>query len=180
MAFWITLVRALFALILGVGLLLQPDKALPILGNFIGVFWLMTGIVSLRWGVRGEKAKGTAVLAGVIGVFAGLLMITRWLAMRYVGQELLFTVVGVVMVLTGIIHVWHGYQSEQGENGRSWTATLLGFFEVVLGVLVIVVPLEEGSLIYYAAAIWAVVGGIVIFGDALRIRRQQKRSMSID
>jgi uncharacterized membrane protein HdeD (DUF308 family) len=174
MAFWITLVRALFALILGVGLLMQPDKALPILGNFIGVFWLMTGVVSLRWGVRGEKAKGTAVLAGVIGVFAGLLMLSRWIALSYVAQDLLFIVVGVIMVLTGIIHVWNGYHSELSEHGRSWTATLLGLFEIVLGILMLVVPLEEGSLIYYAAAIWAVVGGLVIFGDALRIRRQLK------
>ena len=56
MAFWITLVRGMLAITLGVALVFWPDKARPILVNFMGMFWLVSGIVSLRWGVHGERA----------------------------------------------------------------------------------------------------------------------------
>jgi uncharacterized membrane protein HdeD (DUF308 family) len=62
MAFWITLVRGLLAIALGVSLILWPDKARPMLVNFMGMFWLVSGIVSLRWGVHGERARGLSLL----------------------------------------------------------------------------------------------------------------------
>ena len=52
-AFWITLARSVLAVALGLALILQPDKARPILVNFMGVFWLAAGIMNLRWGAVG-------------------------------------------------------------------------------------------------------------------------------
>ena len=66
-AFAITLIRGILAVALGVGLLLSPEKALPILGNFMGMFWLASGVISLRWGAVGERPRRIAVLAGIIG-----------------------------------------------------------------------------------------------------------------
>jgi len=53
-AFAITLIRGLLAISLGPILLFQPDKTGPILGNFMGMFWLASGIISIRWGASGE------------------------------------------------------------------------------------------------------------------------------
>ena len=47
-AFGITLFRGLMAITLGLVLLFQPDKTRPMLGNFMGMFWLASGIISLR------------------------------------------------------------------------------------------------------------------------------------
>jgi uncharacterized membrane protein HdeD (DUF308 family) len=44
---------------------------------FIGTFWLASGIVSLRWGTIGERARGWPLLAGVIGVLAGFGILSR-------------------------------------------------------------------------------------------------------
>ena len=66
-AFWITLARSVLALIL------QPEKSRPFLINFVGVFWLAAGIMSLRWGVGGERARRTSIVAltGLVHVFEG-------------------------------------------------------------------------------------------------------------
>ncbi len=77
MAFVITLIRGMFAIILGVALLFQPDKTRPLLVSFMGMFWLGSGIISLRWGVHGERARGLSLLAGAAGVLAGLGMLSR-------------------------------------------------------------------------------------------------------
>jgi uncharacterized membrane protein HdeD (DUF308 family) len=55
--FIITLIRGILAVSLGVMLVFQPEKTRPMLGNFMGMFWLVSGIFSLRWGASGERAQ---------------------------------------------------------------------------------------------------------------------------
>lgn len=47
-AFVITLARTFLGLGLGLALLLQPDKGKVMLANLMGLYWLTSGIISLR------------------------------------------------------------------------------------------------------------------------------------
>lgn len=109
MAFWITLVCGMLAVTLGVALLFWPDKARPILVNFMGMFWLVSGIISLRWGARGERAKGLSLLAGAIGVLAGIGMLSRRFTHGIVGEDVLMSVLGLIISL--------------GRNSSSWLSS---------------------------------------------------------
>jgi uncharacterized membrane protein HdeD (DUF308 family) len=61
------------------------------------------------------------------------------------------------------------------ENRKwSWTAFLLGLFEIVLGLLLVVEPLGRGPVVYFAASIWALVGGAILLGDAVRLHKLQQ------
>ena len=40
-----------------------------------------------------------------------------------------------------------------------------------MGLLLVISPLERGPIIYFAASIWALLGGLILIGDALRVRR---------
>ena len=111
MAFWITLVRGLLAIALGVSLLFWPDKARPMLVNFMGMFWLVSGIVSLRWGVHGERARGLSLLAGSAGVLAGLGMLSRRFTTGMVGEDVLLSVLGLILLLTGLMHMIGGFRT---------------------------------------------------------------------
>jgi uncharacterized membrane protein HdeD (DUF308 family) len=51
---------------------------------------------------------------------------------------------------------------------------ILGLFEFVLGAALIIEPLDQGLVIYFGASIWAILGGIILFGDALRLRYRVK------
>ena len=184
MAFWITLIRGLLAVSLGVVLIFQPDKARPMLVNFMGMFWLVSGIVSLRWGVRGERAKGLSLLAGAAGVLAGIGMLSRRFTTGMVGEDVLISVMGLIILLTGLMHIFGGFRTGPVETQPvsqnrfrglprtwSWTAFLLGLFEIVLGVILVIAPMGRGPLIYFAASVWALVGGTILLGDAVRLRR---------
>ncbi len=184
MAFWITLIRGMLAVALGVGLVFWPDKARPILVSFMGMFWLVSGIVSLRWGVHGERARGLSLLAGAAGVLAGVGMLSRRFTQGMVGEDVLLSVIGVIIFLTGLMHIFGGFRTGPAETRTygpirsrvwprtwSWTAFLLGLFEIVLGVILIVEPMGRGPVVYSAASLWALVGGTILIGDALRIRR---------
>ncbi len=64
--FWATLIRGILALILGLGLFVQPDKARPFLVKFMGMFWLAGRLVSLRADV-GDSGRHRARIVGVPG-----------------------------------------------------------------------------------------------------------------
>lgn len=175
-AFWITLIRGILAISLGTALLIQPDKPLPMLGNFMGMYWLVAGLMSLRWGASGERARGFPVLAGVIGVLAGLGMLSRSLAPSYVAEEIFFSVLGVVILLTGVLHIFGGFKKGPNQVREwSWSSFLLGLFEVILGLMLVVGPLTRDIWVYLAAGIWALIGGAILIGDALRLRRLNQK-----
>ena len=145
------------------------------LANFMGGYWLAAGIISLRWSADGRRAKGLPLLAGIVGVLAGLVMLGRLVAQQWLPLETLMAVVGLVVILTGLIHIFGGFrQGEELERAWSWSSFLLGIFEVVLGLLMIFAsPGGPGTLVFLAASIWAFIGGAVLIGDALRLRRNR-------
>lgn len=170
--FTITLIRGLLALSLGIVLLFLPDKTRPMLGNFMGMFWLASGIISLRWSASGKRARRSGILAGVIEVLAGLAMLTRSVTNAWIRQDILFSLLGVVVLLTGILHTSGGFRvGEDAQRKWSWTSFLLGAFEIVLGLMLIIEPMGRSIFFYLAASIWALLGGIILILDAVRIRR---------
>ena len=160
------------AIILGLVLLIQPEKTRVMLGNFMGLFWLTSGIVSLRWGATGKRAHGWSLLAGVIGILAGIGFLSRAFSTKWIPEETLFPVVGGVVLLTGMLHILGGFRvGDQLLRKWSITSFLLGLFEAVLGIMLIVDPLGRSKHFYLVATIWALVGGFILIGDAFRLRR---------
>ena len=177
------MIRCLLALGLGASMLFIRNKSLPMLGNFMGLFWLLCGAVALRWGIAGGRTRRLAIVAGAIGVVAGLVMLARWLVLGEGFEDEFATALGVIIVLTGLLHIFEGFPTGEqrarrpgAPRKRSWTSVLLGAFEVVLGVLLIVSPLSRDYALFYgAAAFWALVGGLILVGDALGLRRVQRQ-----
>jgi uncharacterized membrane protein HdeD (DUF308 family) len=69
---WITASRGVMAIVLGLALALQRDRAPAALVNFMGVYWMLNGIVTLRWGlaVQGRRRR-LPLAAGAIGIVTG-------------------------------------------------------------------------------------------------------------
>lgn len=170
-AFIITLVRGILAVSLGTILLFQPDKTRPMLANFMGMFWLVSGIISLRWGASGERARGVAVLAGAIGVLTGISILTRGLTVEWIRQDILFSLLGVVILLTGLLHVFGGFQIGETHRRFMLTSALLGIFEIVLGIVLIIEPMNRSVFFYLIIGIWALLGGFILITSAIRLRR---------
>lgn len=174
MAFWITLVRGIFAISLGAALIFQPDKSLPILANFMGIYWLISGLVSVRWGAAGRGSDRLALIAGIVGVVAGVGVLGRSFLTARAAEDIVLSLLGVVILLTGVLHALDGFRSGRDDLTREWTwpGFLLGLFEVILGLLLVFSPVERGPVTYIAAAVWAFLGGAILIGDALYLRQQ--------
>ena len=46
--------------------------------------------------------------------------------------------------------------------------------------ILVVAPLERGPVIYFASSVWALVGGAILLGDAVRLRRIRQHRERID
>ncbi len=179
--FWVTLMRGILAVTLGVALLIQPDKVRAFLITSMGIFWLVGGVMSIRWGLTGRRARGLPLLAGVVGVLAGIMAISRRFLQldSLVSETLIITILGVAILLTGVMHLIGGFRTgEDASRQWSWMSFILGLFEFVLGAALIMEPLDQGLVIYFGASIWAMLGGLILFGDALRLRSKARRAAS--
>lgn len=66
---WVTFVRGVMAIVLGVALALDFDRAPGALLNFMGVYWILNGAVTLRLGLLVEgRRRRLALAAGSIGI----------------------------------------------------------------------------------------------------------------
>jgi len=181
--FWIALLRGFFAIMLGLILIFNPEKTTKMLANFMGFFWLTSGIILIRhtnarFGNQTDKVLGkrTALAMGLVGILTGLLVISRSITRRWVDEVLLFELLGVVILLTGILHLFGEFRIGRViKRKRSTAQKILAVFEILLGGLLIISPLEWGPLIYWTATIWALVGGGLIITDALYQRAQVNR-----
>jgi len=74
---WITVARGVIAIVLGLALALHHDRAHAALVNFMGVYWILSGIVTFQWGLAAEGPRRR------------LPLVARWLrAGRQVGPAL--------------------------------------------------------------------------------------------
>jgi len=175
-SFWITMARGVFAIVLGLALFFQPQKTQVMLVTFMGIFWLVNGILNIRWGVTGQRPRALSMATGIIGVLAGLGAISRRFVEPSEAEVLVVYSLGAVILLTGILHLTEGFRrGPDAWQHRRHLAAILGVFEIVLGALVILDPLERGNLAYAVGSLWALLVGALLIGDALRMRVQERR-----
>jgi uncharacterized membrane protein HdeD (DUF308 family) len=133
---WIMLARAAIALLLGLVVLLS-EKTRPALVNFIGVYWLVGSLLTLRWVFRHQRQPGSRLVwaAAVIGVVAGLLVLLRFALEDVLSTDLVLTLVGLTAILTGLLRV-SGTFRDHVIDGRPRLPhrVTLGILELMLGV----------------------------------------------
>jgi uncharacterized membrane protein HdeD (DUF308 family) len=175
-AFWITLIRGLLALTLGFALLFIPEKTHSMLYNFMGMFWLMSGLVLVRQEMHLKRHIIFRII-GLTGVLVGAIVLARFLIADWLGESLVINLLGAVVLLTGILHVIDGFQyGRKAMLGRTGLSTALGIFEVILGGIVLFSHTGTSQIVYILATIWALLAGSLLFVDAFRQRRQMKAS----
>jgi len=170
MAFvWITVARGLMAIALGLALALNGDRAPAALVKFMGLYWILNGIVTLRLGIVAATGarRRLAIVAGAIGIATGATVL-----LANVSTTFLLAILGVVIALTGLAHLLGGYEIAD-VSGRRWRPGVpLGILELGLGATLVLTSEHSGSLSTWLASVWALVGGTVLLLDALAMRRR--------
>ena len=169
---WIPVVRGALSLLLGSALLVgQGDRAM--LANFVGVYWLFSGLLTLRWAltVRWRRGSRIGLAAGSVSVAAAVLVLFRHELQHVVSSDTLINMLGIAIVLIGCLRLLGAFEIKR-ETGHRWTfgGLALGSVEMGLGLILL---FSRGDLQALAAvlAVWGLVGGSLLLIEGFRLRR---------
>jgi uncharacterized membrane protein HdeD (DUF308 family) len=171
---WISVIRGVFSLLLGTAVLFTQDNR-AMLANFIGVYWLLSGLLTIRWAMTVRWLRGSRIglAAGSLSVIAALLVLLREPLQDLIAPNILINVLGAAAVLTGSLRLLGAFEIER-RTGRRWTfgGLALGSVEVVLGLVLIVTNGENERVLSIVFAAWGLVGGSLLLIEGFRLRRE--------
>ena len=173
---WISIVRGILSLLLGTAVLFTQDNG-AMLANFIGAYWLLGGLLTLRWAVTVRWLRGSrmGLAAGSLSVIAALLVLLRHAAPRPDRPQHVDQRVGAAAILTGSLRLLGAFEIER-RTGRRWTfgGLALGSVEVVLGLVLIGTNGENERVLSIVFAAWGLVGGCLLLIEGFRLRHQAR------
>lgn len=177
---WLNFVRGIAALMLGIGLLLpvevilEADRVHVLLLQFIGIYLLISGVMSMIWGFSNRRRLGLWLMAGVLGIIGGSVFFLRSILEDALSAAVLTAIFGFIMLLAGLMHIFGGFRLGEKFGRRwSWGHSFLGLVEIGIGSLVflsIFIPIENLKIIL---SIWGLVAGAGLIADGVRMRKQK-------
>ena len=76
-----------------------------------------------------------------------------------------------VFMFTGMVHIFEGVRAGPDHvRQRSWTSALLGIFELVIGIVLLLWREDFGPVFYAVVVVWAFISALVLLREALRQR----------
>lgn len=167
------LVTGIFAVILGVMILVWPDATLLVAGVLFGIYLVVTGVLQLLGAFGTPASTGmrvlffiSGVLSIVVGVFcfrdelAALLLLGLWIGISWMFR-------GVASTMAAV--------SEPLLPGRGW----IGFFGVITaiaGVVLIVWPISSVATLVVVSGIWLIALGLMEIITAFGVRKDVKKA----
>ena len=149
---WISVLRGCLALLLAVGALISGASQ-PVLVNFIAIYWLLGGILTIRWalGVRWR-------------------LLARHALDDIVNPEVLVSVVALTTVATACLRLVGAFEVEK-HTGHRWTigGIILGSVEVCLGAMLFLVRDSQASTVRITIGVWGLVAGSLLLGQGVRM-----------
>lgn len=177
---WLNFVRGIAALFLGLGLLvpveviLQVDRVQAMLFQFIGIYLLLSGIMSLIWGFSNRRRLGIWILAGALGLAGGIAFFFWSFLESHLPSSVLTIIFGLIMLLIGSIHLLGGFRLSETYGRRwSWGHEFLGLVEILIGLLIFVSLFVTVDNLRIILSFWGIVAGIGLVADGVRIRKQK-------
>jgi uncharacterized membrane protein HdeD (DUF308 family) len=170
---WIFVIRGTLSLLLGTAVVAaQGDRAM--LANFIGAYWLVSGLLTIRWALTVRWLRGSRIglAAGCLGVIAALLVLLRGQLQGLIGSNALINLLGAAALLIGSLRLLGAFEIER-RTGRRWTfgGLALGSVEVALGLVLIITSGENERVLSIVFAAWGLVGGCLLLIEGFRLRR---------
>lgn len=164
MPWWLVLIEGIFAAIVGLLLFSAPGMTTAVLVQFLGIYWLVAGFIRIISIFIDSDMWGWKLLAGILGVVAGLLILQHPLWSPFVVGATLIIILGLVGIIFGIIGL------VQAIRGSGWGEGILGVLSIVLGCLLLANVWVAALATPWILGAFAVIGGIAAVVQAFRMR----------
>ena len=162
---WVFLLQGVAGIILGLMLLTDPGATLIVLVTFLGFYWLFIGVMALvRVFVDRSVPWIWSLLIGVVGIFAGLVVLHHPLLAALTVPAVIVIVLGVEGLIMGVLDIIGGF------TGGGIGSFLLGVVNFIIGLLLLGAPLMAALAVPLVFGVLLLIQGIVLIVLALRVR----------
>jgi uncharacterized membrane protein HdeD (DUF308 family) len=162
---WVFLLQGVAGILLGLMLLTDPGATLVVLVTFLGFYWLFTGIMALvRVFVDRSVPWIWSLLIGVIGIFAGLVVLHHPLLAALTVPAVIVIVLGVQGLIMGVLDIVGGF------TGGGIGSFILGVINFVIGLLLLGAPLTAALAVPLVFGVLLLIQGVALIILALRVR----------
>lgn len=161
---WLVLLEGIALAILGLLLVLKPAMSSIILIQFMGIYWFVGGIFKIISIFIDSSMWGWKLLAGILGIIAGIIVINHPLWSPLVIYATLVLILGIQGIIYGVIGIFQAFQ------GAGWGAGLLGGVSVIFGIILLVNYGGAAVWMPWTLGILGIAGGIAAIVMAFRLK----------
>ena len=168
---WMTLIMGILAFVVGAILLWAPAKnkveTYQLLIAVLGFYWLIGGIVGIISIFVDHTAWGWKLFMGIVSIIAGGTILMYPVAAGVALPRIFVLILGLWALMQGIILLVMAFK------GGGWGAGILGIVEIVFGLILMAEygSLGSGLVMIWVAALWGVIGGVLMVIQAFRQRK---------
>jgi len=168
---WVPLVAGIASIVLGLLLIVSPGMSLLVLVTFLGFYWLIRGIFSIAeiFSPDREVGWGWLLTLGLLGVFAGLIVLRHPLYAAAFLPTVLAIVIGIDAILIGLINIYRAFTGSGG-----WAA-VLGILDIIVGGVLLASPVLAGLSLPIALGVLFIIGGIALIWLSFSTRGAMRR-----
>jgi len=161
---WLVLINGIAALILGILLITSTGSTVLILVQFLGIYWLVSGIFQIVGLFIDSTAWGWKLFAGILGILAGIIILNHPLISPLVVGGTIVIIMGVQGIIFGIAGLVGAFQ------GGGWGAGIMGVLSIIFGIILLANPLLGAAALPWVLGIFGIVGGIAGIIAAFRMK----------
>ena len=128
---WLFLLEGMFAIFIGVLLLLYPAATTVVLVQFLGVYFVIKGVLSFVSIFLDFKGWFWKLLIGLLCIIASLLIFNHPMISAIITPYLLVIIMALLAIVIGMVSLI------QAVSGGGWGVGLLGLLSIALGFLML-------------------------------------------
>lgn len=159
-------ISAVVALVLGILVLVWPDKTAGLMAILFGLYFLIIGIVRLA---KGIFSRGISGGSRVLSILLGLLLVIAGIfALRNLESTvaLLGIIIGIAWIIEGVAAL-----VESASDGSRWPGIVFGVISIIAGVVVLFLPTATVGVLLIIGGIFLVIAGLVQLVQAFTFGR---------
>lgn len=164
MPWWIPLIEGIALVIVGILLFTNTAATIVVLAQVLAIYWLISGIMQLVSLFVDRSAWGLKILGGIIGIWAGLMILQHPLQGTLALGLAIVVILGIQALILGVINIVQAFR------GAGWGIGLLGVINVIFGFILLGNAMLSAAVLPWVLGGLAVVGGIAAIIMAFRLK----------
>lgn len=161
---WLVLLEGIALIILGFLFLSSPGMTSLVAVQFLGIYWMVSGVFRIISMFIDSTAWGWKLFAGIFGILAGIIIIQSPLWSSLIVGATLIIILGVQGIVGGIFGLIAAFQ------GAGWGAGIIGAIGILFGVLLLANVWIFTFSLPWVLGVFALASGIVSVVAAFKMR----------